>query len=140
MANRLLKRWYLKALVFRHHARQRDRQYGWLFPVLAPPMLMVALACVMMQSLVAHWGAVVEIENHGGVLHYTRPAVMGVLPDTLLVRVERVELAGQSVDDELLQAVTRLRGVNEVALSNTSVSPDALAAFQKQRPHVTIRH
>lgn len=134
----MLRRLYLRALVLRRKAQRREKRYGWLFPVLAPPLLVAAAASTYMIPLVSHWGAVAEIEGSGGVLHYHRPAAMSVLSDNLLVRVQRVELSGGSFNDASLETVSRLRGVSELVLSRTSITPEAISDFRRRHPDVSI--
>ncbi len=125
-------------LVLRHRTREREKRYGWLFPVLAPFCAAVMVGATLAMPVVDHWRAVGELRAHGGLLLYHTPTHYRFVPDTLLVEVERVSLSGRAVHDDLLVAVAKLRGLQELHLTGTSVTPEGIAALKRDRPGVTV--
>lgn len=133
-----MRRLWLRFLVYRRRAHEREERYGWLFPVLAPFVAIVVIGATLSLPVMAHWRAVSVLRNNGGMLLYHTPNTYHLLPDTLLVEVERVSLTGRHMHDEMLEYVAALRGLEEVHLTDTSITQDAIDTLKRNRPRVTV--
>jgi len=126
----------------RRKARHTDHHFGWLFPVLAPFLVLAVIMITISVPLVAHWQASSVIRRAGGHIRYstaTAPTWFGV-PDSILVEAESVTLRGPQIGDEMIDPLISVRGGYRLRLIDTSITDEGLSRLQLDRADVTIDH
>ncbi len=118
-----------------------DRQYGWLFPVIAPFLIVAVVMITISAPLIAHWQAISRIEHIGGSVAFSsgRAAWGMIVPDSMLTTVDAIALRGPHIDDAILGTLAAIRGRFTLTLEQTRVSDDAIRDFKRQRPDIHVR-
>lgn len=133
---KLTRRWRFA----RRRARNAERSYGWLFPVIAPFCAIAVVFITMAVPLVAHWQAVREVDAMGARVVYGSAAGTGWfgVPDAILTEVERIELTGTQADDSIVDRLEHIRGLDTVVLGDANISDQAIERLQRRRPQLVV--
>jgi len=125
--------------------RQRERQYGWLFPALAPFCLVAAVVATLGIPAARHWTAVQAVEQRGAsFVHdfafapWMPPTLRGEMR-LLFSTTPAVTLDGPAFSEHDLRLLTNLRGLREVTLAETAIDEAAIERFRRRHPNVTIK-